>query len=179
MRSASGANFKFVWNPLESSNVSCPGVHLESFYPGDSYVDAVGLDVYDGLGQTTSSDAVRWTDLLNGVNGGGWTAMTPVAVNGQKFEGYGLKWITAFGKEHNKQVAIPEWGLDVTGSNGGGGDDAYFVTQMASWIKANATGPAIFWNYGDGNLPLDIPNYTKGATPNATAAFKAAFSTGS
>ena len=62
--------------------------------------------------------------------------------------------------------------------DGGGGDDAYFMTQMANWIKANATGPVIFWNYGDGTLPLDIPNYTNGDTPNATAAFKAAFGTG-
>jgi hypothetical protein len=52
------------------------------------------------------------------------------------------------------------------------------MTQMANWIKANATGPVIFWNYGEGTLPLDIPNYTNGDTPNATAACKAAFGTG-
>ena len=180
MRSVSGANFKFVWNPLESSNVSCPGVHLENYYPGDKYVDVIGLDVYDGLGQTVSSDAARWSDMVNGLNGGEWTAETPFAINGQKFKGYGLDWIAAFGKEHKKLVSIPEWGLVVNqDGNGGGGDDAYFVSHMASWIKANATGPAIFWNYGDGNLPLNIPNYTSASTPNATAAFKAAFGTGS
>ena len=179
MRSVSGANFKFVWNPLESSNVSCPGVHLESYYPGDKYVDVIGLDVYDGLGQPVNSDAARWSDMLNGLNGGGWTAETPLAINGQKFKGYGLDWIAAFGKEHNKLVSIPEWGLVANqDGNGGGGDDAYFVSHMASWIKANASGPAIFWNYADGNLPLDIPHYTSGGTPNATAAFKTAFSTG-
>ena len=63
--------------------------------------------------------------------------------------------------------------------NAGGGDDAYFVTQMADWIKANATGPELFWNSGGGTMPLDIPNYTNGNTPAATAAFKAAFSTAS
>jgi hypothetical protein len=178
MRSVSGANFNFIWNPLESSNASCPGGNLENFYPGDSYVNTVALDVYDGVGQATSSDAARWSDLLNGVDGGDWTSMTPAAVNGQAFEGYGLNWLAAFGKEHGKQVAIPEWGLDTSGQEAGGGDDGYFVTQMANWIKANATGPAIFWNYGGANLPLDIPNYTSGGTPNATAAFKAAFGTG-
>ena len=35
MRSVSGANFKFVWNPLVSSNVGCPGNNFEKFYPGD------------------------------------------------------------------------------------------------------------------------------------------------
>jgi hypothetical protein len=50
---------------------------------------------------------------------------------------------------------------------------------MANWIKANATGPELFWNSGDGTLPLDIPSYTNGNIPKATAAFKAAFSVGS
>jgi Glycosyl hydrolase family 26 len=174
MRSVKGANFKFIWNPIDSSNVSCAGVSMESFYPGDKYVDVVALDVYDGISQATS-DSARWSDLLNGVNAGHWTSVAPDPINGQKFEGYGLDWLAAFGKEHNKEVSIPEWGLDATSFDAGGGDDAYFVTQMANWINANATGPAIFWNYGGGTLPLDIPNYTNGNTPNATAAFKAAF----
>ena len=178
MRSVSGANFKFIWNPIDSSNVSCDGVSLENFYPGDKYVDMVALDVYDGIGQDTSTDAARWSDLLNGVNAGDWTAMAPDPINGQEFEGYGLDWLAAFGKEHNKLVGLPEWGLDGASQNGGGGDDGYFVTQMANWIKAKATGPAIFWNYGGGTLTLDIPNYTAGGTPDATAAFKAAFGDG-
>jgi hypothetical protein len=146
MRGVSGADFKFVWNPIDSSNAGCPGVNLESFYPGDSYVDTVALDVYDGIGQATSTDAARWTDLLNGVNAGDWTAVTPVAISGQQFEGYGLNWLAAFGKEHNKEVGLPEWELNSSGIDGGGGDDAYSMTQMAIWFKANATGPAIFWN---------------------------------
>jgi hypothetical protein len=177
MRSVSGASFKFIWNPIDTSSSSCPGIHLENLYPGDSYVDVVALDVYDGIGTKISSDAARWTDLLNGVGNGGYTAVTPNAINGQKFEaeGYGLKWLAAFGKEHNKEISLPEWGLESTTQNAGGGDDAYFVTQMANWIKANATGPVLFWNSGGGTLPLDIPNYTSGNTPNATAAFKAEF----
>jgi hypothetical protein len=178
MRGVSGANFKFIWNPLESSNASCPGGNLENYYPGDNYVDVVALDTYDGVGQTISSNAARWNDLVNGVNGGDWSSVVPAAISGQKFQGYGLKWLAAFGKEHGKLIGIPEWGLDSPSQESGGGDDAYFVTQMANWIKANATGPEIFWNYADGNLPLDIPNYTSGGTPAATAAFKAAFSAG-
>jgi hypothetical protein len=178
MRSVSGANFKFIWNPDDGSASSCPGVHLEDYYPGDQYVDVIGLDVYDGVGQTVSSNATRWNDLLNGVNGGGWAAEKPESISGQTFKGYGLDWIAAFGKEHSKQVAIPEWGLFKTTDQSGGGDDAYFVNQMAAWLKTNDTGPAIYWNYGGGNMPLDIPNYTSGATPNATAAFKTAFSSG-
>jgi Glycosyl hydrolase family 26 len=177
MRSVSGANFKFIWNPIDSSNSSCAGAALENFYPGDNYVDVVALDVYDGLGAATTDNA-RWTDMLDGVNTGGWTAMTPGTIGGQSFPGYGLNWLAAFGAEHGKEVGLPEWGLDDASTNGGGGDDTYFMTQMTDWIKANATGPVIYWNYGGGTLPLDIPNYTNGNTPNATAIFQAAFSAG-
>ncbi|MGH3250203.1 MAG: glycosyl hydrolase [Trebonia sp.] len=183
MRSVSGANFKFIWNPIDTSNSSCPGVHMENLYPGDSYVDVVALDVYDGIA-TKMSDATRFSDLLNGTGSGGYVAESPYAVNGQSFkgDGYGLKWLAAFGKAHKKEISLPEWGLDSTSQNAGGGDDAYFMTQMADWIKANATGPAVFWNEGDpsgtGTLPLNIQNYTSAKTPNATAAFKAAFSAG-
>jgi Glycosyl hydrolase family 26 len=178
MRSVAGANFKFIWNPIDSSNSSCPGANLENFYPGDSYVDMVALDAYDAIGTATSTDAARWTDLLNGVNASGWTAVTPAAISTQAFAGYGLTWLAAFGEEHSKEAGLPEWGLVSTGSDGGGGDDPYFITQMAAWIKANATGPVILWNSGDGTLPLNIPGYTTSATPNATAAFQAAFSAG-
>ena len=37
--------------PDRQQHVSCPGGNLENFYPGDSYVDVVALDVYDGIGQ--------------------------------------------------------------------------------------------------------------------------------
>jgi hypothetical protein len=186
MRSVSGANFKFVWNPIDTSSSSCPGVHMEDLYPGDKYVDVVALDVYDGIA-TSMSDTARFTDLLNGTGSGGYVAESPKAVNGQSFkgDGYGLKWLAAFGKAHNKEISLPEWGLMSHRLDAGGGDDAYFMNQMANWIKANATGPAIFWNQGSsdgsGTLTLDIPSYTNGqssATPNATAAFKNAFASG-
>ena len=176
MRSVSGANFKFIWNPIDSTLSSCAGDNLENFYPGDSYVDAVALDVYDGVG-SSCSDATRFTDLLDGV-GGGYPEVTPSAIGGQTFSGYGMNWLTAFGKEHSKEISLPEWGLDSTSTNDGGGDDPYFVTQMAAWIKANGSGPSVFWNYGNGTLALDIPNYTSGGTPDASAVFKTAFSSG-
>jgi hypothetical protein len=175
MRSVSGANFKFIWNPLDSSNVSCAGAKMENFYPGDAYVDNVSLDVYDGIGGS-ESDSARWSDMLNGVNAGGWTAVQPDSISGQSFPGYGLNWLAAFGKEHDKQVGLPEWGLCTSDNNGGGGDDTTFMSNMTAWIKANATGPAIFWNQGGGTIQLSVPSYTSGSAPNASALFKSAFS---
>ena len=175
MRGVSGANFKFIWNPIDTANANCPGGNLENFYPGDQYVDAVALDAYDGIGAATNSDAARWSDILNGVNAGGYTAVQPASINGQSFQGYGLNWLAAFGHEHNKEISLPEWGLMDSSTDAGGGDDSYYMTQMTQWIKTYASGPALFWNYGGGTLQLDIPNYTNGGTPNATAVFKSAF----
>jgi hypothetical protein len=176
MRSVAGENFKFIWNPIDSANASCPGASLENFYPGDQYVDAVALDAYDGIGSATSSDAARWSDILNGVNAGDYTAVQPDSINGQSFQGYGLDWLAAFAQEHDKEVSLPEWGLMDSSTDGGGGDDSTYMTDMTQWIKTYATGPALFWNYAGGTLPLNIPNYTDGGTPNATAIFRAAFS---
>jgi hypothetical protein len=174
MRAATGEDFKFIWNPDDSDETSC-AAQLESYYPGDSYVDAVGLDAYDSTGGSVT-DSARWTEILDGVNSGGWTATTPTPINGQSFEGYGLTWLAAFAAEHGKQTVLPEWGLWNSDSNGGGGDDPYFVNEMAAWIKANATGPTIFWNYdGSDVTTLTIPGESTGQVPNSTAAFKSDF----
>ena len=42
--------------------------------------------MYDGLGHTVSSDAARWNDLQNGLNGGEWTAKKPLAINRQNLK---------------------------------------------------------------------------------------------
>jgi Glycosyl hydrolase family 26 len=173
MRSVS-ANFKFIWNPDDSADTSCAG-QVEDYYPGDNYVNMVALDVYDMNG-AVDSDSARWTDMLNGVNAGGWTATRPESINGQSFEGYGLNWLAAFGHEHGKEIGLPEWGL-WSSSSDGGGDDPYFVNQMASWIKTNATGPSIFWNYDSGSTEtvLTVPNQVTGGVPDASDAFRTDF----
>ena len=174
MRSVSGANFQFIWNPDDSADTSCSG-QLEDYYPGDSYVNMVALDVYDMNG-AVDTDSVRFNDMLEGVNAGGWTATAPESINGQSFKGYGLDWLVAFANEHGKEIGLPEWGLWAS-DNDGGGDDPYFVNQMASWIKTNATGPAIFWNYDNGadGTVLTIPNETTGSVPDASSAFRTDF----
>jgi hypothetical protein len=177
MRSVSGANFQFIWNPDDSADTSCSG-QLEDYYPGDSYVNMVAWDVYDMNG-AENADSARWTEMVDGVNAGGWTATAPQSINGQTFEGYGLNWLDAFANEHGKKIGLPEWGL-WSSDNDGGGDDSYFVNQMAAWIKAYATGPAIFWNYDNGadDTVLTIPDETTGDVPAASGAFRSDFAAG-
>ena len=43
MRSVPGTRFLFVWNP----NACTTDLPLDDWYPGNSYVDIIGMDVYD------------------------------------------------------------------------------------------------------------------------------------
>jgi hypothetical protein len=72
-------------------------------------------------------------------------------------------------------MSIPEWGLGWgLSSNGGpvskpggevgGGDNAYYVQQMAKWVNSNNVVNVIAWQYGSDPLP-DVSQF-----PNATAA---------
>jgi hypothetical protein len=80
----------------------------------------------------------------------------------------GLNWLVSFGSNHNKPLSFPEWGLGTTTSPAGsgnvsGGDDAYFVNQVASFITDHNFIEAGLWDY-KGQFPNSSEN------PNATAA---------
>ena len=142
MRSVRGASFKFVWNvsPAQGSKAA-------SAYPGNRYVDYIGVDQYDqGFapgGGPIRSDSARWNQILH--------------------QPYGLDWWLSFALRHGKPIALPEWGLDTTDKNGGG-DDPYFIKQMHSWIQQNHPAFESYYDVG-GQL-------TAGSTPKAAAEYR-------
>jgi hypothetical protein len=143
MRSVPGADFIFDWNPNNGNAIS----DLSDYYPGDNYVDAVGFDVYDVAWKTYPGPQAAWQHYLT--------------------EQDGLNWLVSFGSIHNKPLSFPEWGLGFTTSpagsgNVGGGDDAYFVNQVAAFIASNNFIEAGLWD-NKGQLPNSSEN------PNATA----------
>lgn len=91
MRAARGAQFRFDWNPALGA-VEFPA---ERAYPGDAYVDYVGVDAYD-----TSS----WKRLYSG--------------------DHGLRFWSRFAARHHKPMALPEWGV-AGGGGGRGDDPRY------------------------------------------------------
>lgn len=158
MRSVPGQNFKFEWNPtLGDLSVG----DLANYYPGDSYVDIIGEDVYDVAWSNYPGCQAEWQTMLN--------------------ENYGLNWFASFANQHNKQMSFPEWGLGFgteaqncgtlsnTNTQVGGGDDNYFVQQMAAYIAAHNFSNAVVWDYGNPPLP------DASQSPNATAAFVTGF----
>jgi len=125
MRAVPGAeHLTFDWN------VNNGGDKYDStaFYPGDEYVDYVGLDVYDisfvdGIYPYPDSCAqacrlehqkASWNSILNSK--------------------YGLKFWSGFAASHGKAISFPEWGLWKRPDGHGGGDNPYFIKRMHDFI---------------------------------------------
>ena len=113
--------FVFTWCPAEATG----GMNPAAAYPGNAYVDIIGLDVYDN----------------NTYDGNNATAAFNSKVNAQ----YGLNWLANFAAQNGKQIAIPEWGVN---SN----SDAAFVTLMANWIKTHNVAYASYWDADAGGF---------------------------
>jgi hypothetical protein len=136
MRSVPGANFKFEWNPTSGDQRAG---NLADYYPGNSYVDLIGLDVYDISWGSYPGAAAEFTTL--------------------ETEPYGLNWLASFAAQHGKLMTLPEWGLGWGDSDNGapvsdpgtetsGGDDPTFINDMARWITANNVYEATIWDVG-------------------------------
>ena len=63
MRSVSGEHFQFVWNP-DATAFTEPGYSVEAAYPGNAYVDVIGLDAYDQSWATPQTPANAWSSTL-------------------------------------------------------------------------------------------------------------------
>ena len=147
MRSVPGANFKFVWNPSAGIDDSYSPAQA---YPGDAYVDYIGLDTYDDFWGTPFTPQAAWSNLLTQL--------------------WGLNWLSSFAASESRPMALPEWG--VANDSHGLGDDPYFVNQLAAWLVANH----VAWtSYFACNTSGGDYNITDGYFPNALAAFKADF----
>jgi len=139
MRGVQGAAFRFDWCPAQGQQQ----IAADKVYPGDSYVDIIGQDVYNQSWSGVTAPADRWNELLT-----------------QK---YGLQWHRSFASAHNKPTSFPEWATGTRPDGHGGGDDPYFVTQMASWIGQSTAVYHNYWDYpasdyngklSDGSKPL-------------------------
>jgi Glycosyl hydrolase family 26 len=151
MRSVSGANFKFEWNPtLGDQGVG----NLANYYPGNSYVDYIGADVYDQNWATYPGAATEFTTM--------------------ETEAYGLNWLVSFAAAQGKPITLPEWGLGSGPGNNGlpfsaaneevaGGDNPTFINDMSAWIKANNVFEATFFDVGQSLV-------TSTSNPNSLAA---------
>ncbi len=152
-------DFRFDWSATSSympSQAACA-------WPGDNYVDVVGLDYYDrGLSATTDPATGTWVDPTGVFN-------SQVLPN--------LRYQRDFAIAHGKQVSYPEWAL-ASSSEHGGGDNPAFIQGMYDWMTSlpgAGPGSLAYQSYfnedtGPGDGPHRLENF-----PKAQARFRQTF----
>jgi hypothetical protein len=141
LRQASGEHFLIDWNP----NACTQSVPYSNFYPGNAYVDILGLDFYDQGCEAPNTD-LTFAQLSN--------------------ETYGLTAFEAFAAAQGKPMSFPEWGL-ATGVNG---DDPAYINGIGSTVANN---DFAFEAYFDVSSGIGVP--LSSATPLSNAAFQKQF----
>jgi hypothetical protein len=149
MRAVPGSAFAFVWNPTAGPEPEA----AQYAYPGDAYVDYVGLDLYDQVWDIPLDPTLAWPRYVTEPNG--------------------LQWLASFAALHHKQVVIPEWGLTIRSDGHGLGDDPLFVAKMAQWIS---THDVAFTSYFDVDASDGQHDILDSAFPRSLTVFTRSFS---
>jgi hypothetical protein len=148
MRSVPGAAFRFVWNPdVGAFNDGSYDVNLA--YPGNAYVDVIGLDAYDQSWVSPQTPTNTWNEtLLPSLN----LAHSYVAGKGEP-------------------LAFPEWGLATRSDGHGLGDDPLYINNMLAFMQ-NPANDVTYESYFNFDVPGQVDAITDGTFPNALAAFE-------
>nr|WP_269809737.1 glycosyl hydrolase [Kineosporia rhizophila] len=107
-------DMKFDWTV--NRGVSAGLADATQAYPGDEYVDIVGIDSYDSWPAGNTEEG--WQTHYNG--------------------DFGLKFWADFAAEHGKKLAVPEWGLYPGTAHAGqnGGDNSFYINKMVEFFKS-------------------------------------------
>jgi Glycosyl hydrolase family 26 len=142
MRTVPGSHLLFDWDV----NANYRNIPLAAFYPGNAYVDIIGVDAYDASGMPLPpvGSPERWAKLVS--------------------EPEGLDAIKNFAVAHGKPLSIPEWGTVATE-----GDDANYVTNIGAFVAGNDVAFQAWFDAGDNHIdqlsrseaPLSLTAYVK------------------
>ena len=140
--------FRIEWNQ-NYSKADANGVFydLNEIYPGDEYVDVVGVDAYN---------VNRFSGQDDPVTAWEYKADAP----------FGLNWFSSFAAAHGKPLAMTEWGID--SDNFG-----HYVDELQEFVRTNNVIYTNYWNADartNGNDTL-----TDGSKPATAAAIADAF----
>jgi hypothetical protein len=148
------------WCPTIQANTDATP---SQYWPGASYVDYVGADIYAQYWEATSGNPTEpslWNMLL--------TQGMPFVSSSATLQG--LEWYAAYAALYSKPLLFGEvglWAPTTTWPNEGGtGDDPYFIKQIMQWAENNSA-LLFWWCTGSDGLFLGSPNPTNS---NAQAA---------
>jgi len=109
------SRFDFEWNV----NIGNLGMDPAKAYPGDGYVDIVGMDFYYNTAWDSTNPLTAWDFNVS--------------------RQYGLQWLENFADAHNKPTAYSEWGVM---SNSAGP----YVEKAAAWFENHDVVMHAYWN---------------------------------
>ena len=154
IRHVKGAHFTFDWCLSAGPHYEHPALA----YPGDKYVDYVGMDVYDwNRAGHAGTFKARWDAI--------------------RHQGTGLDWLAKFANAHGKLISIPEWALvhDTFDKKHSGGDDKAFIDHMHAWFSSHRLGYENYFNATDGWMSFSMNDSSK-QFPLAGKLYKALWS---
>jgi hypothetical protein len=117
-RSAEIAAPELLWDWCVNRGISSVGIDPRKSYPGDRFVDIIGVDSFDGYPPAT-------TDA-------GWKE--------QAESKFGLQFWADYARRHRKGFSVPEWAV-YSGRDWGrnaGGDNRRYIARMFSFFRRNA-----------------------------------------
>ena len=134
MRAVPGAEkLEFCWNPA----LGWQQFPADRCYPGDDWVDYIGVDVYD------DSWAAETYPLEASMPPEEWTRRRERAWNDVVWGGsYGIRWYCEFAAAHGKPLCFPEWGVSRREDTHGGLDNADFIEKMHAVVTRPESGVA-------------------------------------
>lgn len=134
------SRFEFEWTP----NIG--QADPARSYPGDDYVDVIGMDFYWNPHWDGTDPDAAWAHMLD--------------------QHYGLQWHRDFAAAHNKPMAYSEWG--VRSDNAGA-----YLEKADQWFEQNNVLYTTYWETNMADYP---GQFSGGQYPNAGAVFKSVFS---
>lgn len=145
MRSAQpSAGFKFDWNPTDDI-FWWSRDKIDAAWPGDAYVDYIGVDAYDASWVAGSYPYPSTCDA---------SCRVAHQVTAWNDLAQGMYLMRDYAVAHNKALSIPEWGVWGRADGHGGGDNPVYIQKMHDFMldSANRVAYQVYFdvNWTDG-----------------------------
>lgn len=128
-------HFVFEW----TVNAGDMGMNPEKAYPGDAYVDVIGMDFYYNTAWDPKDPDAAWDHTVN--------------------RAYGLQWHQDFAAAHGKKTAYSEWGVKSP-------DAGPYVEKFAAWLAKYKVDYHSYWD-SNADFPGKLSDGNKGETGEA------------
>ncbi len=133
--------FVFEW----VVNIGNFGMDPADAYPGDSYVDIVGMDFYHNPAWDPADPLRAWNQMAN--------------------RKYGLEWLEDFATAHGKPTAYSEWGVMTDNMQP-------YLELVSDWFESHDVEYQVYWDANAGGYAGKL---SEDAHPNTGSAFRDLF----